>query len=674
MTLELYESRISDLWADVHFDRTLENAVVTVNATIEGSASKIRLELGERSSEKVVGSSELDIKDPTHIQQAVFKIHRPRLWWPAHVGERTQSLYTLTATILNAEVGLHSISKNIGLRKVELVQEPLLYESGQSFFFKINNCPIFCGGSNWIPADNFIPRITDEKYYDWVKSAVDGMQNMIRVWGGGIYEQDAFYDACDDLGILVWQDFMFACGNYPCWPEFLNSVDLEARENVKLLRHHPSIVIWAGNNEDYQIAEEEGLTYDPNDKDPESWLKTDFPARYIYEKILADACKELIPQIPYHFGSPWGGKSAADPTVGDIHQWNVWHGTQERYQDWGKLVGRFVSEFGMQAFPDIRTIAAFLPDGRSDKDAYPQSATLDFHNKATGHERRLALYLVENMRYSFGPLEYYIYCTQLMQADCLSTAYRLWKRQWKGDYERNCGGALVWQLNDVWPGTSWSIRDYYGRNKLAYYAIKREMAELSVGVIRCDLPGDERFQHETTLDPEEPAKTLEVWACNLNTADAASVKILILAWDLAHCQRIIHKPLDVELLPNRTTEIKTPPISWSKAEDRNIIVAVYLFNKNRRLLARCVDWPQPLKYVHMKDPKNRVGIGMSNDLKSVGVTSEVPIKGVVLKSDDPGVEFGDYGFDVLPHDPMNVPVSGATKETTISIEYCYQGW
>lgn len=237
-----------------------------------------------------------------------------------------------------------------------------------------------------------------------------------RVWGGGIYEDDAFYNACDELGLLVWQDFMFGCGNYPTFPSFLVSVQKEAEQNVRRLRHHPCMAIWAGNNEDYQVQEQEGLEYNFDDKDPQSWLLTNFPARYIYEKLLPDVMSQECPDVPYHPGSPWGdGKLTSDPSVGDMHQWNgslhpfkpcdieanglqlVWHGTQEKHQIFETLGGRFNSEFGMEAFPNIQTIEAFVT---KKSQMYPQSHTMDFHNKADGHERRIATYMVENFRIS----------------------------------------------------------------------------------------------------------------------------------------------------------------------------------------------------------------------------------------------------------------------------------
>jgi beta-mannosidase len=253
---------------------------------------------------------------------------------------------------------------------------------------------------------------------------------------------------------------MFGCGNYPCFPSILKSIRAEAIDNVRRIRHHPSLAIFAGNNEDYQVQESSGLTYDYADKNKDNWLKSDFPARYIYESILPEVMAAELPSVPYHPGSPWGdGKISSDPTVGDMHQWNVWHGTQEKYQIFDSLGGRFNSEFGMEAFPHIATIKSFVEDPT---DLYPQSHVLDFHNKADGHERRIATYLVENVRTATS-LEAYVHLTQLIQCEALMFGYRGWRKQWGEG--RHCGGALVWQLNDCWPTTSWSIVDYFLRRK-----------------------------------------------------------------------------------------------------------------------------------------------------------------------------------------------------------------
>jgi beta-mannosidase len=315
INLELYSARISDLYFKVIVAKSLKQAHVVVKAEVEGDAEDMIFRIFLDGEEK--GSAITQVLDG--FADATFCVQDPELWYPSGYGK--QPLYLVKATLRTSSINLDSCDKRLGLRRAELIQRELNDREGKTFFFEINNIPIFCGGSNWIPADNFIPRIGPEKYRDWIKLMVEGNQVMVRAWGGGVFEEKAFYDACDELGLLVWQDFLFACGTYPIYPEFLESVKREAIANIKLLRHHPSIVILAGNNEDYQYAESEELEYDPKDQDPNHWLKSSFPARYIYEKLLADVTRELIPDTYYHYGSPWGGKTTRDPTMGDIHQW-----------------------------------------------------------------------------------------------------------------------------------------------------------------------------------------------------------------------------------------------------------------------------------------------------------------------------------------------------------------
>ncbi|KAF3057388.1 Beta-mannosidase B [Daldinia childiae] len=663
INLEVYESRITDLWVDIDVDKSLKFATITTHASTEGKASGVWFDISYNGTpivSQAVASG----------GNATFTIDNPKLWYPVRYGK--QPLYTVTATLDEDGKIIDSVSKKIGLRRAELVQRPLKGEPGTSFFFEVNGIPIFCGGSDWIPADNFIPRISKERYYDWVKLVADGNQFMIRVWGGGIYEEQAFYDACDELGILVWQDFMFGCGNYPAWPGLLDSIKREAEENIKLLRHHPSIVIYAGNNEDYQYAESVNLTWEQDNKDAKSWLKTDFPARYIYEKILPDACRELTPSVYYHPGSPWGGVDTRDPTVGDIHQWNVWHGTQEKYQNFDKLVGRFVSEFGMEAFPSVKTIDAFLPLGKDDPDRYPQSSTIDFHNKADGHERRIALYLVENMRYAPDPLEQFVYSTQLMQAECLASAYRLWKRQWKGPGREYCSGALVWQINDCWPVTSWAICDYYLRPKHAYFTVKREMAPLSVGMTR----REHKYPRNkyTRVDIETKVQ-IEIWGSNLTLEDL-TVDCVVKAWDVdtgreTYSETVNKEPL---VLPkNQSTEIVAFDVPETKKDEgidaSRTVVAAYLVSRDGGAqLARYVNWPEPLKYLHLAKP-TQLRAELSDDLTTVNVSAEVPVKGVAVESEDDDVKFEDNLVDIVPGEVVSIKVRGAKETTTITTRY-----
>lgn len=295
--LETSYARISDMRVDYDLNKSLDDVVVRVAVSTERS-SKADVKIAIRSANELIFEKTVSV-DSKGVAKADFHISQPKLWFPHGYGE--QSLYTCEAVLILNGQDVQSCSRKTGFRRGELVQEP--DEVGKTFFFRINGVDVFCGGSCWIPADSFTPRITAERYRSWLQTMVDGYQVMIRyvycsmcvriatdaayrVWGGGIWEEDIFYDTCDELGILVWQDFMFGCGNYPAAiKEFRDSVEAECVAQVKRIRHHPSIVIYAGNNEDYQVQEQCGLTYDYPDKNTENWLKTDFPARYIYEKV-----------------------------------------------------------------------------------------------------------------------------------------------------------------------------------------------------------------------------------------------------------------------------------------------------------------------------------------------------------------------------------------------------
>lgn len=278
--LETYQARAKDLRVDYKLDDSLKSVRGTISATVEGPSA-------DSVSFDVFDGDQRVFRETAKISEGVakvdFHVSSPKLWYPHGYGE--QPLYTVTATVLTNGAETHQTSRRTGFRKGELIQEPDTI--GKSFYFRVNGVDVFCGGSDWIPADSFTPRVTEEKYRKWLEMMVDGYQIMIRIWGGGIWEEDIFYDICDELGVLVWQDFMFGCGNYPAFPDILRSIKEECTANVTRLRHHPSIIIYAGNNEDYQVQESYGLTYDYEDKNPENWLKTDFPARYIYEKVRA---------------------------------------------------------------------------------------------------------------------------------------------------------------------------------------------------------------------------------------------------------------------------------------------------------------------------------------------------------------------------------------------------
>ncbi len=433
---------------------------------------------------------------------------------------------------------------------------------------------------------------------------------------------------------------MFACGNYPCFPSFLDCVHQEAVQNVRRLRHHPSIVIFAGNNEDYQVAESAGLTYDYADKDPEHWLKTDFPARYIYESLLPGVVREECPEIPYHPGSPWGdGKKTSDPTVGDLHQWNVWHGAQEKYQIFDSLGGRFNSEFGMEAFPHLETIMSFI---KNKKDLYPQSQVMDFHNKADGHERKIATYLVENVR-TATDLEAYIHLTQLIQSEALTYGYRGWRKQWGEG--RRCGGALVWQLNDCWPAISWSICDYYLRRKPAYYAMARCLAPVAVGVKR------EHFDWSVTHVREPRFLDWEVWGVS-SRLEAVIVDVEVRFWSVESGEEIKDRIVKrgVELTANETTDVARGVTDTEEEEPHVLAVKMWM---DGVLVARDMDWPQPLKYLHF--PNRNVKVQVRGE--EMHVSAGRPVKCLVFE-ERLGYSLSDSALDLAPGDEQVVHVTG----------------
>ncbi|KAL3469367.1 glycoside hydrolase superfamily [Aspergillus californicus] len=637
--LEVYSAKISDIWTEVEL--AADHAKAQVSAFAE-------LGTGSDGSYKTIFTLSLDGQEiakeaatpENNIAKVAFNVEQPSLWWPNGYGEQT--LYEVTVS-LEKEEQLHQVSKKFGIRTAEVVQQP--DKHGKSFFFRINGVDIFCGGACWIPADSLLTNIEPERYRKWIELMAVGHQVMIRVWGGGIYEDESFYQACDEVGVMVWQDFMFGCGNYPTWPGILESIEKEATYNVRRLRHHPSIVIWVGNNEDYQVQEQQGLTYNYEDKDPESWLKTDFPARYIYEHLLPNVMKQTSPSTHYHPGSPWGdGKTTSDPTVGDMHQWNVWHGTQEKYQIFDTLGGRFNSEFGMEAFPHMSTIDHFV---ENESDKYPQSHVLDFHNKADGHERRIATYLVENLR-TATDLETHVYLTQVVQAETMMFGYRGWRRQW-GD-ERHCGGALLWQLNDCWPTISWAIVDYFLRPKPAFYAVGRVLKPVAIGV--------RREHHDWSVSHAQPPKTAkyELWVASSlqkELTGKVELKFISIQTGFEIRESIVHE--DVTIVPNGTTDILEGVIDYSVDEPHVLAARVWV---DGELVARDVDWPQPFKYLDLSERGLEVTrISKTDTEQKLELSARKPVKCLVFEERD-GIRVSDSAIDIVPGDDQVVTIKG----------------
>ena len=295
-------------------DTDLQRATLTIKGSVENCAKnkKATVEIKDPAG-SVVQTYSLDILEGKFDTSLV--VENPQLWYPHQYG--AQPLYQVTVKIPDYD----SKSQSIGIRRLRLLQHGLKNAEGTSFVFEVNNIRLFAGGSCWIPDDLMLPRTSSQRYDNWLQLAKNGNQSMIRVWGGGIVESDEFYDICDRLGLLVWQDFLFACGNYPTSKDFMDNVKVEAEQQLRRVGHHASLALWAGNNEDYMLAERFGWELDMTDE-VGPWHETNFPAREIYERLLPSLVDRLGGDVPYWRSSPYGGSFSNDTTVGDTHIWD----------------------------------------------------------------------------------------------------------------------------------------------------------------------------------------------------------------------------------------------------------------------------------------------------------------------------------------------------------------
>lgn len=653
--LETYNSKVHDVYVQTTVDKDLQATLdiqFTVS-TVAATISEVRL---YSPSGELISSDLVDI--PANSLETKFSVKNhlknPELWFPRGYGE--QKFYKVEVSLKDGSA-TDSFTRKVGLRRAELVQEPLIDQPGTSFYFRVNNIPIYISGSNWIPGHSYLTRLTEDDYRDWIQLAVKGNQNMLRAWAGGVFEDNKFYEICDEKGVLVWQDFLFGCGQYPYYKELANSIRKECEDQVRRLRNFPSVVIYAGNNEDYQVAESYNLEWDPKDNSG-NWENTTFPARIYYERLLPEIVDNLSPGTVYHPGSPWGGNGTTDQTIGDMHQWNVWHGTQEKYQNWGKLFGRFVSEFGMEALPSLSTWKKTItnPD-----QLYPQSASMDIHNKAEGFERRLALYVMENLRVDAMDLESWIYATQLMQSECLAYAYRSWRRNWKGNGREYTSGALVWQLNDCWPVTSWAVCDFYKQPKLAYYAIKRESMPISLGIERNSEMVKESFGEEYVTWLQDYLYDVDIWGVNVTLQEKSyGMEVRVYHVESGALVRTLERK-KVVLAPNQATEL-VGKISVTQS----VAIQAILFDEKDNVIYRASDWPQPLKTLSF--PQRNVHMAISED--RISLSAQRPVKGVeLIYNGSKIIEFEDNGFDLFPDDEYVVKAAGVSSGDDIKVRY-----
>lgn len=402
-----------------------------------------------------------------------FDVKNPRLWWCNGMGE--PNLYDFNISLSDSDYKVID-DRNVvtGIRQIDVVRDE--DKDGRTFYFKLNGCPVFAKGANYIPCDNFLPRVTDEIYHRTVKDAADANMNMLRVWGGGIYEDDEFYNQCDSLGIMVWQDFMFACSLYPSEGKLLDNIKQEAVYNVKRLRNHPCISLWCGNNECLEAWYNWGL----KDRYEKQGYADIIWKQYVdlYHNTLPEVVEKYNPEVFYWPSSPFSDiDRSPESNKGDSHLWRVWGGS-EPIDVYNHVSSRFFSEYGFQSFPELETVLKYAPD--TTRHFIDSDVMLAHQRAGADANRKIEKYLLASYQ---EPKDFnsFIYMTQVLQGDAVKTAIEAHRRN-----RPYCMGTLFWQHNDCWPVASWSSRDYYGKWKAQHYFAKKAFRDIMLSTMDND--------------------------------------------------------------------------------------------------------------------------------------------------------------------------------------------
>lgn len=564
-------------------------------------------------------------------------IGNPDLWWPNGMG--AQPLYTLEVRLIDAAGELlDEAVRRVGLRTLELRRPDDQWGSG--FTFAVNGVPLFAKGVNWIPADSFPSRVSGAHYAHLLTSAAAAHMNMIRVWGGGVYEDERFYDLCDALGLLVWHDFMFACSVYPFTdPAFVANVSAEVEDNVRRLRHRPCLALWCGNNE-----LEAGWSHwgwgTPERADLQAADK------HFFYATLRNLVSELDPATPYWPGSPSSNMPHTLPqseAAGDAHRWEVWHELRP-LSHFLQQIPRFVSEFGFQSLPTLATIAGYAPPEEWNLTSY----LMEHHQRNADGNGRMVAY----MGYHFKlPVDFpsLVTLTQLLQGEAIRTAVEHWRRQWP-----RTAGALYWQLNDVWPVASWSSIDYHGRWKALHYAARRFFAPLHVSIE----PGAR--QSTTVASSAELGSTgaaerapLHLWLHNDTRADVAGE----LRWSLEALDgAVLQQAAEPVLLAAGSVQLARtldfgPLLGSAHGPNRRSVVLLAELWVDGARQAQALHSFVPDKHLLLRDPAIAAQLDLSADGGlQVALRPGSLARFVHLELEGADVLFSDNFFDIAAGD------------------------
>ena len=574
---------------------------ITLSESIPGQ--KLCVELSEDGADKPL-QTKLCKTNADGVAAVDFVIENPKLWWPNDYGD--QPLYIVRTTLLDEDgTSLESITRRIGLRTLTISQEK--DEWGNEFAFCVNGVKIFTRGGNYIPDDCLYTRITEKKLDYILESCRRAHFNCVRVWGGGYYPSDAFYDLCDEKGLIVWQDLMYACNVYDVTDAFAENCRQETYDNVRRLRHHASLGLWCGNNEIESAWDHWG---DFQKETP--YLRADYIR--LFEEVLPKAVQEADGETFYWHSSPSSGgcfDNPDDANRGDTHYWDVWHG-QKPFTDYRKYFFRFCSEFGFQSFPCAKTVNSFTLE--DDRNIF--SRVMESHQKNDAANGKLLYYLSENLRYP-KDLTHLLYASQVLQGMAIKYGVDHWRRN-----RGRCMGTLYWQINDDWPAPSWSSIDYFGRWKALHYMAQKFYAPHAVSMTLEDHRCHVYFSNES-FETTEYSLTLSIRDLSGNVLETYETKGNSPAF----------------------SAIETAVVdicSWEDQKDDVFLEAV-IHTKDQKVL-KDVETLVPYKYLNLKNPVISTEAEETNDAFILHISSDCFAPFVALDFDDADVIFSDNFF------------------------------
>ena len=574
---------------------------ITLSESVPGQ--KLCVELSEDGADKPL-QTKLCKTNADGVAAVDFVIENPKLWWPNDYGD--QPLYIVRTTLLDEDgTSLESITRRIGLRTLTISQEK--DEWGNEFAFCVNGVKIFTRGGNYIPDDCLYTRITEKKLDYILESCRRAHFNCVRVWGGGYYPSDAFYDLCDEKGLIVWQDLMYACNVYDVTDAFAENCRQETYDNVRRLRHHASLGLWCGNNEIESAWHHWG---DFQKETP--YLRADYIR--LFEEVLPKAVQEADGETFYWHSSPSSGgcfDNPDDANRGDTHYWDVWHG-QKPFTDYRKYFFRFCSEFGFQSFPCAKTVNSFTLE--DDRNIF--SRVMESHQKNDAANGKMLYYLSENLRYP-KDLTHLLYASQVLQGMAIKYGVDHWRRN-----RGRCMGTLYWQINDDWPAPSWSSIDYFGRWKALHYMAQKFYAPHAVSMTLEDHRCHVYFSNES-FETTEYSLTLSIRDLSGNVLETYETKGNSPAF----------------------SAIETAVVdicSWEDQKDDVFLEAV-IHTKDQKVL-KDVETLVPYKYLNLKNPIISTEAEETNDAFILHISSDCFAPFVALDFDDADVIFSDNFF------------------------------